>query len=333
MTQYCCRLRRLITASIPAAVLPRVTVTGAIFLAMLSLAQAQGIDDVPVIDAPQYASGAGPVIAFDKAHLNYHTLDKRYRTLGEYLRRDGYQVRSLRQPLANKALAGVDILVIANALHEKNLGSWELPVYPAFSDNEVQQLVAWVESGGSLLLIADHIPFAGAAEGLAAAFGVRFLNGYALPKKIWPPQHVMIFDRKRGGVRAHQITDGTSGEQRIDRVVSFLGQAFQVTGDYQPLLVFGEEAIAYLPVAAGQPRRINEWPSVGIGGWLQGAVAQRGKGRIAVFGESLMFAGPQKDRRKGKNGLFPPHGAQNPQLVRRLFRWLAQRQLEDDSNK
>jgi hypothetical protein len=38
----------------------------------------------------------------------------------------------------------------------------------------------FVERGGALLLIADHMPMAGAASDLGLAFGVHFENGFAL---------------------------------------------------------------------------------------------------------------------------------------------------------
>ena len=46
----------------------------------------------------------------------------------------------------------------------------------------------WVKGGGSLLLIADHMPFPGAAGTLASAFGVRFrASGYSLWVPTLPP--------------------------------------------------------------------------------------------------------------------------------------------------
>jgi hypothetical protein len=48
-----------------------------------------------------------------------------------------------------------------------------------FAEAEIAVVEHWVSEGGSLLLIADHMPLAGHAESLAAAFGVRFHNGFA----------------------------------------------------------------------------------------------------------------------------------------------------------
>jgi len=48
----------------------------------------------------------------------------------------------------------------------------------AFTEDEIDALVDWVENGGSMLLIADHFPFPGAVEALVARFGFQVDNGY-----------------------------------------------------------------------------------------------------------------------------------------------------------
>lgn len=69
--------------------------------------------------------------------------------------------------------------MISNPLHERNIRDWSLPTPSAFTKEEIAALKNWVERGGSLLLIADHMPFPGAAGDLAKAFEVEFSNGYA----------------------------------------------------------------------------------------------------------------------------------------------------------
>ena len=61
----------------------------------------------------------------------------------------------------------------------------------------------WVHDGGSLLLIADHMPFPGSVAKLADAFGIVFLNGYA--KKSVDEGGTLIFTRA-GGLADHPIT-------------------------------------------------------------------------------------------------------------------------------
>jgi len=44
--------------------------------------------------------------------------------------------------------------------------------------NEIKVIRDWVSAGGSLFLIADHMPMSGAAWELAAEFGFEFTNGF-----------------------------------------------------------------------------------------------------------------------------------------------------------
>ena len=291
------------------------------WLHFLSPLQAGEVES-PAVDAPRWAAGKGPVVAIDSAHLNFHSLKNRYPALGAFLAKDGYVVRDLDAAMTAGNLREVDILVIANPLHEHNYRDWSLPSYPALTPAEIHVIVSWVKRGGALLLIADHLPFAGAAQGLASAFGVRMLNGYALDSGD-SLDTLTVFGRTGGGVTDHEITNGHGDDERVERVVTFLGQAFKGPDNFRPLLVFSDTAVAYMPVRAGRIESIDDWPRVGVGGWWQAAAADNGSGRVAIFGEALMFAGRQPDRAAFKNGLFPPRGGQNPRLILNLFHWLS----------
>lgn len=78
--------------------------------------------------------------------------------------------------------------------------SWDLPTPSAFSPEGVEAVREWVEAGGSLLLFADHMPMPGAARDLAAAFGVRFSNGFALDPDGMSGQ--LVFRRSDGSLRS-----------------------------------------------------------------------------------------------------------------------------------
>src|SRR5215204_3357559 len=81
-----------------------------------------------------------------------------------------------------------------------------------------------------MLLIADHHPFAGAADSLAYALGVFFANGFALPPPYKPHPVTgeippIVFRRGKGLTR-HPVLDGRSRAERIDSGASFTGSAF-----------------------------------------------------------------------------------------------------------
>jgi len=286
-------------------------------------ADAQQVADTsfkPPINNPAYRTGRGPVVMLDEAHFNFHTAEGRYKPFSELLRRDGYVVRPSRLKFSRASLRGGRILVIANPLAERNRTDWSLPTPSAFSEEEVEAVRDWVKGGGSLLLIADHMPFPGAAGALALAFGVRFSNGYARDEKAQGP---MLFKLSDGSLKDHPITRGRAEAERVDSVATFTGSAFQVEGGAQPLLVLGSSVSSFMTSVAGQIT--DETPRVPVGGWYQGAVKGFGKGRVAVFGEAAMFSAQLAGPGRGPMGMNAPVAAQNPQFLLNVMHWLSGR--------
>src|SRR5262249_18570528 len=121
---------------------------------------------------PAYAPSKGPRVVIDAAHQNFHTASGRYEPFAQLLSHDGYRVSSGTGRFTAESLRGWDVLVVSNA-H----GEGDREVGPAFSPSEVQEVRDWVRSGGSLLLIADHWPFGGAAASLSSDFGVDMSQG------------------------------------------------------------------------------------------------------------------------------------------------------------
>ena len=119
--------------------------------------------------APAYPRGKGPVVLIDEAHNNFHTASGRYRPFGKLLEADGFVVRANVARFDSASLGSARVLVIANAVSARNRDDWHLPSYSAFDAEEIAAVDAWVRRGGALLLIADHLPFAGAADSLASA--------------------------------------------------------------------------------------------------------------------------------------------------------------------
>ena len=292
-------------------------------LALLALAPrlaAQQVADsafAPPIPHPAWAEGAGPVVAVDAGHHNFHTPDGGYLAFSRLLRRDGFVVGAMEQPWSAASLAGVRVLVVANALHGSNVGNWTLPTPSAFSAEEIAAVRAWVERGGSLFLIADHMPFAGAADRLAAAFGVRYANGFAYNGDWDDPQ---VFRRADGSLRDHAITRGRGPAECVDSVAAFTGSAFQAPEGVATLLRFGPGAFTVNPGTAWQFDSTTA--RVPIDGWSQGAVFRVGRGRVAVFGEAAMFSAQVAGPTRRPMGMNAPVAAQNPQFLLNLLHWL-----------
>lgn len=281
-------------------------------------AMAQQVSDTsfkPPVPNPAYTSGHGPVVLLDEAHFNFHTAGGRYKPFADLLRRDGFVVKSSRLQFSRATLGTGQILVIANALAERNRNDWSPPTPSAFSDEEIEAVCDWVRGGGSLLLIADHMPFAGAAEKMASALGVRFSNGYAIDEQEKGP---MLFRLSDGSLKDHQITRGRTDAEKIESVATFTGSAFQVDGDAQPLLVFGPSV-----VSVDGRIRDKTAPRISVKGWYQGAVMRFGKGRLAVFGEAAMFSAQVAGPKRMPMGMNAPIAAGNPQFLLNLMHWLS----------
>jgi hypothetical protein len=285
-------------------------------------AEAQQVADtlyVPHVAAPSYEVGKGPRLVIDGGHYNFHTVDGRYRPFARLAERDGYRVSGSTAPLSDDVLRDVDLLVIANPLARRNAnGKWELPTPSAFAPSEIAAVRRWVERGGSLLLIADHMPFGGAIQALASAVDVSWINGFAFDSV-----RNSIFRLSRAsGFGAHPIFDGRNAAERVDSIVAFTGSAFRVASGGAPLLFIPAGSRVLMPKVAWQfPESTQVMPGDGL---LQGAALRIGKGRVVAAGEAAMFSaqrsGPQG---AGTMGFNDPRAPQNAQFVLNVLHWLS----------
>ena len=311
-----------------------IAILAALLIAQWPIAPIAGAQQVgdpdyqPEIENPAYDRGQGPVVAIDEGHHNFHTRTGRYAPFARLLEADGYRVRSHRGEVSERSLDGTDILVIVNALHASNVNQWELPTPSAFSDKEIEAIAAFVAGGGSLFLIADHMPFPGAIETLAAKFGARFENGFNAAKTGDGLSLGQVrFKRDTGGIAAHPITDGHGGGGRIDQVTSFTGSAFRLDGDAtsaKPLLVLAPGTHTLNPKRAW--KFSEETEKKDVSGWLQGAAIEHGEGRVVIFAEAAMFSAQRSGNRR--MGMHAEGVGDNQQLARNILRWLGRGQLE-----
>ena len=249
--------------------------------------------DVEVSD-PAFAPGTGPKVVVDAAHGNFHTIEGRFAPFAALLRNDGFRVEQGALHFTDSSLAGVDVLVIANAEPVRG-GS-------AFTVQEIAAVKRFVAEGGSLLLIADHTPFPLAVMEMSASFSVHFLDVYAE-------------DDDSGTFKlGHTLMDDTI-TRGVASVRTFGGSAFTVEGvPHRPLLVMNEEWTTQQMVSNGLSEKSS------ARGLLQGAVMPEGQGRLAVFGEAAMFTAQRIGRHR--MGFHAPHAEGNKQFILALMRWL-----------
>ena len=293
-----------------------------LFLYLLTgLVIAQQISDPdfnPPIFNPAYPPGEGSKIYIDEAHNNFHTMDGRYKPFADLLVRDGYIIQPLKDTIKINTLEQVDILVISNALNIKNTEDWTLPTPSAFTKDEIKNIVKWIEEGGSLFLIADHMPFPGAAFDLAEAFGFKLNNGFAYDTVTGGGPD--LFTVKGGTLKDNFITNGRNELEKVDSIYSFTGEAFQIPEDAEPVLILNNNFISIMPDTAWNFK--DDTPQVSVAGWSQGAVKKMGKGKIAIWGEAAMFSAQIAGEKKVKVGMNSPKAKYNYQLLLNIIHWL-----------
>lgn len=271
----------------------------------------------PIIENPEYEIGKGPIVLIDQGHHNFHTKNGRFRAFSELLIRDGYNVMAYEGLFEKEKLSKGKILVISNALNQVNVGNWVLPNPSAFTESEILTVKNWVYEGGSLFLIADHMPMAGAAQDMAAAFGFEFTNGFAIDTT---SRGADFFSINEKTLIENSITKGRTQNERVNQIATFTGQAMKLPNDATPILLFSNNFLNLLPERAWVfDENTEAYPIVG---WSQGGYIHYGKGRVVAFGEAAMFtaqlAGPNQIK-IGMNSDFAP---ENYKLLLNIIHWL-----------
>ncbi|WP_221391462.1 DUF4350 domain-containing protein [Dyadobacter sp. NIV53] len=298
-----------------------------VFLAICGTVSAQQVPDFqfdPKISNPLYTNQNGPVVVVDEAHHNFHIIKSRYNAFAKVLTLDGYRVKPGTRLFSAESLSGVKILVIANALNAANENEWSKPTPSAFTPDEIEAVNKWVKEGGSLFLIADHMPFPGANEALAATFGFKLYNGFATDTTAAPfpgsKKGPDIFKKSDASLASHVITNGKSKAESIDHLATFTGQGFEIPGKAVSLITFNDKYKIFLPDTAW---KFNEaTPRLPIKGFSQGAVLNYYKGKVAVFGEAAMFSSQVTGKDRVPMGLSHPEAGQNVQFLLNLIHWL-----------
>jgi len=270
----------------------------------------------PDISSPVYPKGEGPLIFIDEGHCNFHTLNDRLITTGRILRKDGYIVKSYKDQIEKDRLLGCKILIIVNALHEKNQYNWSNPTYSAYTESEIETIENWVNTGGSLFLIADHMPMPGAVYDLASKFGFKLENGHANDTLGMPD----YFTRLRGTLEDDIISNGRGPADRVDSILTFSGHAFLFPPEATSFMTFDSLYFQWIPEQAWQLRNIEPHS---INNYSQGAYRKFGQGRVVILGEAMMMTAQLgAGLSMIKLGMNAPDAPYNYQILLNIIHWL-----------
>jgi hypothetical protein len=262
-----------------------------------------------------------PLLLFDEAHHNFHSVSGLYAPFGKLVSNDGFELRVGRKAAAAQTLAPARIYVVAGAR-----GPGDTNETPAFTDAETAAIFQWVQQGGSLLLIADHYPFGSAASGLAARFGVQFAPGMVEDSIQFDSpssdRSQLVFSRQNGLLGSGPLTAG------IDRVVSFTGTSLRGPDSASVFLRLSATAYDLQPNVQvqkdGSDSRVTvtyERPAPATGK-AQGIAFRSGRGRVVVLGEAALLTA-QLNRDNKPVGMN--YNAGNKRLALNILHWLAEK--------
>ncbi len=274
----------------------------------------------PKVEHPAFPRGRGPTVLVDEGHHNAHTATGRYGAFANILEQDGYVVEASGSALTPELLKRAGVMVVATPID--GLDDGDLTGRSPFKEWEITAVHEWVEKGGALLVISDHMPIAEALDPLLRAFGVQGDNGYVFAfQGDRLVQTSMMFRRGDGSLRDHPIVTGRSKAERIDSVATFTGFAFRAPPPFQPLLVLHDDTYSIQSPSWLRPKLDSR--RISVAGWLQGGAARVGRGRLVVNGEAAMFTAQVRGENRRKNGLTSPEAGQNLQFLLNVMHWLS----------
>jgi hypothetical protein len=308
-------------------------------VSLSAIAQQQVVDPDfrPTIAKSAYPNG-GPTVAIDEGHDNFHTMGGQYAPLAALLRTDGYEVVASTLPFEKENLAGIRVLIIANARNLKSILGGDISK-PAFTDHECDVIADWVRSGGSLLLIADHAPFGNAADALARRFGVTMGKGWVFDRASTGGITTQLdFSRRNGRLGKHPIIFGRNNSERVNTIRSFTGQSLTAPAGATILMKLSSTARdAAIPADMDAEDAAIRAPhsskpaygsrSTSAAGRAQGLAMPFGQGRLVVLGEAALLSAqiiryfdPQPhDMKIGMN----TSGNDDRQFALNIFHWLS----------
>ncbi|MGD9816839.1 MAG: DUF4350 domain-containing protein [Hyphomonadaceae bacterium] len=253
-------------------------------------------------------SGAHPVVLFDEGHGNAGLSRQAYRPFVRLLRNDGYEVRVSQDQLTAQTLAGVSVLVIAQA---RGAGD-----APAFTEAEASAVAEWVLLGGALLLVSDPGPFAAAVAPLADRFGVE-MHGAETRDQAHADPAIRATDIVFSGalLGEHPILAGRTPRERVARVGVFSGVSLRGPADSRPLLRLADSA-QDRPLGASAADA-----QTSAAGRAQGVAVGFARGRVVVLGDADMLRA-YFDNAGEPIGMNRP-GLDNRQFALNILHWLS----------
>lgn|SRR5690606_9903497 len=268
---------------------------------------------------PLYPHKNGPLLLYDQYHYNAFSLSGQYKGFADVVEAEGYRLRAYKAAIERDVLSQAKVFVTVNALSHPSL--WDLPNTSVYREEEIEALYRWVhDEGGSLLIITDQMPSAGAVGSLAARFGFNLINGFTHRVDGQPE----LFTREIGNLLPSPVTD-RKGRQ-VHQLRLWGGSGFIPPEDAEVFAVLDAAYRIYLPskIEETETGIRNDMPYI-IGTQLaNGALLECGKGRVCIFADASSFTALLKGINSRKVGMNHPDGKDHVFLLLNVLEWLSQ---------
>jgi hypothetical protein len=271
-------------------------------------------------------------------------------TVGRSVRSMGFTVLEKEGAFDQESLQDVDIVLIAGAvapeherddpstltsdeIQEQNARANSLPAVSAFTESEIDALRNWVEGGGALMIMVDHMPWPGGVSELANTFGAQLSNGSVIDSSKLtgvsiseiPNLGRIHFRRANGTLQEHAISNGFGDGQRVEDVLAWEGSAIRLPENAESILTLGPTYISLLPEVYGEYS--ESAPTESVAGWSQLGVLSFGRGRVAISADWGIVASEEPIPFGRPQTALPvePQEIQNAQLFANTLKWLVER--------
>lgn len=240
------------------------------------------------VENPSFKFNDGPLVMIDAAHKNFFVQSHLIKPLVDIVLNDGYRVSFIDKTLTRKNLNQAKILIIITALPFDFATRRSAAEMQTFTENELNEVQAWVKNGGSLLVFSEHAPFDQAINPLLKKFEIESSVGVTIDTLNYDKSYNsrMIVFKGENLNNSHPLVNG---KYEVKKLVSFGGSA--LSGEkYDNILRLGNSSLNVRHQTGNGP--IGRGNSQGLAGFY-------GKGKVVAFGDSNGFTAMIFDNEDG----------------------------------
>jgi len=230
------------------------------------------------VENPSFKFNEGPLVIIDAAHKNFFVQSHLIKPLVDIVLNDGYRVSFIDKKFTKENLNQAKILIIITALPFDFATQSSAAGMETYTETELNEVQAWVNNGGSLLVFSEHAPFDQAINPLLKKFEIESSVGVTIDTLNYDKSYNyrMIVFKGDNLNNSHPLVNG---KYEVKKLVSFGGSA--LSGEkYDNILKLGNSSLNVKHQTGNGP--LGRGNSQGLAGFY-------GKGKVVAFGDSNGF--------------------------------------------